>query len=108
LYAQPLIVSSLRVGGRVRNVLYVATTNNLVYALDADDPGADGGLLWQVRLTNEGALPAPPSDKTVRTVQGNLGILSTPVIDRTRGALYVVARSLGPTGIGNACMLSTL
>lgn len=95
VYAQPLIVSGLRVRGRVRNVLYVATTNNLVYALDADDPGPDGGLLWQVRLTREGALPAP--SKTA-TVQGNIGILSTPFIDRARGAIYLVARSLGPGG----------
>ena len=97
VYAQPLIVSDLPVRGRVRNVLYVATTNNLVYALDADDPGSDGGLLWQVRLTDHGALPAP-SVKTALTVQGNIGILSTPFIDRARGIIYVVARSLGPDG----------
>jgi hypothetical protein len=97
VYAQPLIVSGLPVRGRVRNVLYVATTNGLVYALDADDPGPDGGLLWQVRLTDRGALPAP-SVKTAQTVQGNIGILSTPFIDRGRGIIYVVARSLGPDG----------
>jgi hypothetical protein len=97
VYAQPLIVSGLLVHGRVRNVLYVATTNNLVYALDADDPGPDGGLLWQVRLTRQGAFPAP-SVKTAQTVQGNIGILSTPFIDRVRGVIYLVARSLGPGG----------
>lgn len=97
VYAQPLIVSGVRVQGRVRNVLYVATTNNMVYALDADDSGPAGGLLWQVRLTDHGAFPAP-SVKTFQTVQGNIGILSTPVIDRAGGAIYVVARSLGPKG----------
>ena len=97
IYAQPLVVSGLLARGRLRNVLYVATTNNLVYALDADDPGPDGGLLWQVRLTHQGGLPAP-SVKTEKTVQGNIGILSTPFIDRARGVIYVVARSLGPGG----------
>jgi outer membrane protein assembly factor BamB len=98
VYAQPLIVSGISVNGHPRNLVYVATTNNMVYALDADDPGPEGGLLWQVRLTDHGAFPAPSIDKTGLTVQGNIGILSTPVIDRARGAIYVVARSLGSGG----------
>ena len=97
VYAQPLVVSRIPVRGRLRNVVYVATTNNMVYALDADDVGPNGGLLWQVRLTEGSAFPAP-SEKTSLTVQGNVGILSTPVIDRRRGALYVVARTLGSSG----------
>jgi hypothetical protein len=98
VYAQPLIVSGLQVSGRLRNVVYVATTNDMVYALDADDPGLDGGLQWQARLTGKGAFPAPSINKTGLTVQGNIGILSTPVIDRARGAIYVLARSLGSNG----------
>jgi outer membrane protein assembly factor BamB len=98
VYAQPLLVSELSVGGRIRNVLYVATTSSMVYALDADRPGIDGGLLWQARLTERGELPNPSDDQTARTVRGRVGILSTPVIDRGRGALYVVSRSLGPAG----------
>lgn len=97
-YAQPLIVSGIRVHGRTRNLLYVATTSSMVYALDADDPGPDGGLVWQVRLADHGAFPAPTSVKTQLTVQASLGILSTPVIDRARGAIYVVARSVGSHG----------
>src|SRR6266849_1046311 len=97
VYTQPLIVSGMGVRGRQRNVLYVATTNSMVYAVDADDPGPDGGLLWQVRLTDQGAFPAPPHRGSL-TIQSNAGILSTPVIDRPRSAIYVVARSLGPTG----------
>lgn len=63
--------------------------------MDADDPGPDGGLLWQVRLTDHGAFPAPLN---ILTIQSNVGILSTPVIDRARSAIYVVAGSLGSTG----------
>jgi hypothetical protein len=33
VYAQPLVVSRIPVRGRLRNVVYVATTNNMVYAL---------------------------------------------------------------------------
>jgi hypothetical protein len=98
VYAQPLIVSGVHVHERLRNLVFVATSNDMVYALDADDPGPDGGLLWQVRLTDHGAFPTPSINDTGLTVQGNIGILSTPVIDRGRGAIYVVARSLGSTG----------
>jgi outer membrane protein assembly factor BamB len=98
VYAQPLIVSGVLVNGHLRNLLYVATTNNMVYALDADNPGPDGGPLWQVRLTDHGAFPAPSINATGLTVQGNIGILNTPVVDRPRGTIYVVARSLGSTG----------
>jgi hypothetical protein len=38
LYAQPLFVSNLNIGGKKRNVVYLATSRNLVYAYDADEP----------------------------------------------------------------------
>jgi hypothetical protein len=104
VYAQPLIISGISIRGRVRNVLYVATTDNILYALDADDPGPDGGLLWWVRFSDHGAFPIPatpplPLDSNKppyghKTVQGNYGILSTPVIDRARNAIYVVVRTV--------------
>jgi len=34
----PLYVSQLSVGGQTRNVLYVATMHNTLYAFDADQP----------------------------------------------------------------------
>ena len=48
VYAQPLYVSKLAIPGKgVRNVVFVATANDSVYAFDADsDTGPDGGLLW--------------------------------------------------------------
>ena len=39
-YAQPLYVSDLDIGGRKRNVVFVATSTNHLYAFDADDPAA--------------------------------------------------------------------
>jgi hypothetical protein len=111
IYAQPLIVSDISVRGRLRNVLYVATTNNMIYALDADDPGPHGGLLWQVRLAEHGAFPVPGSLELVptcpanpqtcgadRTIRGNMGILSTPVIDRSRNTIYALARTIESAG----------
>jgi hypothetical protein len=108
VYAQPLIVSGISIRGHSRNVLYVATTNNILYALDADEPGPDGGLLWWVRFSDNGAFavpatPALPFDPKKppyghMTVQGDYGILSTPVIDRGRNAIYIVVRTVEPSG----------
>src|SRR5262249_60704205 len=51
VYAQPLEVSQLRMSdGKIHNVLFVATENDSVYALDANDPTAGprhNGVLWQ-------------------------------------------------------------
>src|SRR5262245_22992682 len=47
IYAQPLYVSGLDIPGRgKRNVVFIATQHNSVYALDADsNTGTDGGIL---------------------------------------------------------------
>src|SRR5206468_1555070 len=52
VYAQPLYVSGLTLPVQgTRNVIFIATEHNSVYAFDADsNAGADGGLLWQVNL----------------------------------------------------------
>ena len=36
VYAQPLYVSNVQIGGILRNVLFVATMNDKVYAFDAN------------------------------------------------------------------------
>src|SRR5207248_2971725 len=49
IYAQPLVVSAINIGGKVRNAVYVITTHNSAYAFDADD-GAQDMPLWQANL----------------------------------------------------------
>src|SRR5450432_2693793 len=46
IYTQPLYVPNLTVQGKTRNVVYVATQHNSVYAFDADDSTATAPL-WQ-------------------------------------------------------------
>jgi hypothetical protein len=77
---QPLVVSGVSVrNGGVREVVYVTTTNNSVYAFDAES--GSGAPLWQRALTQ---LPDGTAAATV-------GIYSTPVIDRSSHTIYVVA-----------------
>jgi hypothetical protein len=90
--AQPLYLSGLNIGGAgSHNVLYVATENDTVYALDADSlSGTTATVLWQVNLAPGGEAAVPLASLSC----GNnalSGIMGTPVIDRGRNAIYVVA-----------------
>jgi hypothetical protein len=82
VYALPLIVPNLDISGQRRNVLFVATMNNTVYAFDADDP-ARVEPYWSTNL----GTPAP-GDSWIGPVHH--GILGTPFIDVPTGTLYVV------------------
>lgn len=94
IYAQPLYVPNLDMPGvGTRNVVFVATMHNDVYAFDADDPAASTPF-WQVNLGP--SAPTPSNDfgtncGTYRDIAVEVGILSTPVIDPTTDTIYVVA-----------------
>jgi hypothetical protein len=90
IYAQPLYVHNLFLPSRdtTGNVLFVATEHNMIYAFDADG----GTIIWH------SSLGGPPTSQQVNnqgfyTIFPNVGVTSTPVIDRTRGLLYVVSVS---------------
>ncbi|MGH7248432.1 MAG: hypothetical protein ACREH9_10035, partial [Pseudomonadota bacterium] len=88
IYAQPLYASALSfAGSATHNVVFVATLHNSVYAFDADAAGAP---LWQANLG-----PAVPSRSyAFSDIEPEVGILSTPVIDRASNTLYAVANTL--------------
>ncbi len=88
IYAQPLVVSNLSVNGTVRNVLYTATEHDTVFAYDADT----GLLLWKTSLLAPGEVPS--DDRGCDFVTPEIGVTATPVIDRDRGAIYVIAASV--------------
>jgi hypothetical protein len=95
VYAQPLYLSNISIPGKgTRNVLYVATMNDSVYAFDADTNV--GGPLWFVNFTNPsaGITAIPGTDiQTAPNVSGSVGILGTPVIDTAAGTIFLVART---------------
>src|SRR5450755_2070360 len=99
IYAQPLFVSGVMINGAPRNVVLVATVNNSVYAFDADDGTLDP--YWQVNTTMSGKTVPTATDVHSNLcpggytdLQGNYGlgqrgaygIVSTPVIDKSRNA----------------------
>ncbi|HEU5074039.1 MAG TPA: hypothetical protein VFU02_07695, partial [Polyangiaceae bacterium] len=87
VHAQPLYVPGLTLGdGTLRNVVFVATARNYVFAFDADDPERDP--LW-VRQLGPSVRQGDP--ELLETVFFEAGIIGTPVISLERGALYLVA-----------------
>jgi hypothetical protein len=91
IYTQPLYVSGVNIPDKgAKNVVYVATMNDSVYAIDGDAPSATKPL-WRVHLGNP--VPSVKLPEFV-DVPLNVGILSTPVIDLGRQAIYVVSDTL--------------
>jgi hypothetical protein len=89
--AQPLYLGQLPLGGANHNVLFVASEHGTVYAFDADTRS----ILWQVSLLVAGESPSDAFG--CDTIYPEIGITSTPVIDRSagpNGTLYVVSMSV--------------
>lgn len=94
--AQPLYLSGVNTPSQgKKNVLYVATEHDSVYAFDADSAGA-GSPMWKVSLL--GAGESPSDDHGCGQVTPEIGITSTPVIDRPGGAMYVIAMFKNSSG----------
>ncbi len=86
--AEPLYVSQITLPGKIgtHNVVFVVTENNSLYWIDA----TTGKILLHRRY----GTPVPYSYKNYDdNVFPVMGILSTPVIDRTTGIIYFVSDS---------------
>ena len=95
---QPLLLSNLNIPGTgSKNVLYVATEHDSIYAFDADSISSTGGTaLWHVSALLSGETTS--DNRGCGQVTPEIGITSTPVIDRSRNAIYVVAMSKDSQG----------
>jgi hypothetical protein len=92
IYTQPLYVSNLLFpNGSTRNVLFIATMHNTVYAYDADMPSGVGPL-WDVNLGQP--FPTALWNAPYTDISPSVGILGTGAIDFSAGVLYVVAETL--------------
>ncbi len=93
--AQPLYLSQLNVAGAPHNVLFIATEHGSVYAIDT----ATYAELWKVSLIPAGH--STSDDRACAQITPEIGITSTPTIDRSAGAhgiMYVVAMSKDGSG----------
>jgi hypothetical protein len=103
IWGQPLIVSSLPIGGGIHNLVFVTTVNNSVYAFDADSVNQEAPY-WQVNTTAPGLRPVLFSDMTgacggyYNNFLGHIGIVGTPVIDTAAKTIFFVARSVANSG----------
>jgi len=104
IYAQPLWVANLTVGGGVHNVVFVATAHDGLFAFDAD--ASPCLQLWTANLidTNHGAnageitVPSGTTGNVVGSGYGDItpevGVIGTPVIDPATRILYVLSKSV--------------
>jgi hypothetical protein len=95
VYAQPLYASAVAIPNRgTHNMLYVATVSNSIFAFDADT----GVLLWWNSYNVAGGHAPRNIDVSCgsgnRDYLGNIGIVSTPVIDATTSTMYFITRSI--------------
>ncbi|HEY2898994.1 MAG TPA: carbohydrate-binding protein [Polyangia bacterium] len=101
VYAGVLYASQVPIGGVNRNVIYVATVNNSVYAFDAD---IGGPPLWQRNFNGTGR-PTTHTEVGMAACgnnyvdfSGNIGIVGTPVIDAGSGVMFFVTRTVESSG----------
>ena len=97
VYAQPLYAPHLEVPGKgTRNVLFIATEYDSVFAFDADAPSS--APLWKVSFLDQAKSVSPVSARDVQCpfIQPDIGITSTPVIDVASSTIYVLARTREP------------
>ena len=104
IYGQPLWVANITVNGARRNVIFVATQHDSLFAFDADmSPCVQ---LWSASLI-DAAHGATPGETTVPSglpgylvgkgegdITPEVGVTGTPVIDPGSGILYVVSKSV--------------
>lgn len=95
--AQPLYLAGLTIGTQTHNVVFVATENDTVYALDASSHTA----LWQTSALPQDGSETAADNQGCSELSSKVGITSTPVIDRNfgpDGAIYFVAKSKDSSG----------
>src|SRR5580698_87461 len=93
--AEPLYLGNLTIAGASHNVLFVATEHGSVFAFDADT----NTQLWKASVIPTGE--STSDDHGCSQITTEIGITSTPVIDRKQGpngTLFTVGMSKDAAG----------
>ncbi|HXM99973.1 MAG TPA: fibronectin type III domain-containing protein [Candidatus Dormibacteraeota bacterium] len=108
IYAQPLWVANVTIGSVKHNVIIVATQHDSVYAFDAD--ASPCVTLWRFSMldgahggtTGEVPVPSPHTSMLIGSgygdIEAEVGITGTPAIDAVTNTIYVVSKSVIPSG----------
>lgn len=97
IYAGLLYASNIKINNEERNLLFAATTNNTIYAFDADVASPP---IWERNFNKGFHKDGRPSLNTevgkacgkYKDFIGNIGIVGTPVINKSNDTIYFVTR----------------
>jgi hypothetical protein len=92
VYAQPLFVPGLTIGGQTHDVVFVVTEANSIYAFDAN---AAAPVLWH---TNVGTSLSCSDLHDCGDLVPGAGITGTPVIDPSTRTMYLVSLTKNASG----------
>ena len=90
--AAPLYLAGFTINGAATNVLYMATEHDSLYAFNADS----GAQLWKTSLLGSGETTSDAHN--CGQITPEIGITSTPVIDRAKGTIFAVGMSKDTKG----------
>jgi hypothetical protein len=91
IYAQPLWVANVSIGGGTHNVIVAATMHDSVYVFDADaNPCV---TYWNMNLIPAGETYGSYADVGSADIYPDIGILGTPVVDPASSTVYVVTKT---------------
>ena len=108
IYAQPLWIANVTIGGAKHNVIIVATQHDSVYAFDSD--ASPCMTLWHFSMLDAahggttGEVPVPSAHigglvgSGYGDIEAEVGITGTPAIDAATNTVYVVSKSVIPAG----------
>ncbi len=101
IYAQPLWIPRVSIGGVLHNVVLVATMHDTVYLLDADGSSANPPqcvTFWSKQLLPAGETWGSYLDVDSSDIFPDIGILGTPVVDSSTNVVYLVTKSKTTSG----------
>src|SRR5262249_13756412 len=91
IYAQPLWIPNVNIGGGGHNVIVAATQHDSVYLFDAD--ASPCGTYWHQTLIPAGETYVSSDDVATKDIYPDIGITGTPVIDPASKTIYLVAKT---------------